>query len=1031
VSARRSILGPKFTALALALLAAVAVMPATSMAVGPSPQLQSRMAKSSSLRTAVKKQMAAMKAAGVDRPSARTAGPAGHEVPWGAVSSSAGLASAAPGTGTYHQLVLLVDFSDKVATTAASKYDDLMFKDVTGPASVRGYYREASAGKLDIQGVAHDMPSALGWIRMPQTYAYYVNADNGWGSYPQNSQKLMEDAFAAAEAKGVDFSQYDNDGDGYIDGVILIHAGQGAEATGSDYDIWSHKWQVAVSKTYDGVRTSSYTTEPEYWFTSGDMTVGVFCHELGHVFGLPDLYDTDYSSEGVGDWSLMAGGSWNGSLGNSPSRFDAWSAIKLGFASSTVVTSRSVNAEFTAGTTTAQPSIFRVEKGATSGASQYFLLENRQKTGTDSGLDGSGLLIWHIDNAMTSNDDETHQLVSLEEAHGGTQHLRTSGYGRGDAGDPFPGSSVKRSFTATSDPSSAYYSSVTSIAVTAISNSSATMTALIQPTYPLMSDDSTPPVTTSDAVSSYDGTATISLEATDGVGGTGVASTHWTLDGVAHTGTGPIVVPRYGSHTLTFWSVDFNNNVETSHTVLFTVSDIDAPAVSTDAVASYVQTATVHITATDGANGIGLASIGYRVDGAATQTVAASPATLSFTTTGAHTLEYWATDSAGNSSAHRFASLTVFIDHIAPVTTSDAQATYEGTATITLSPTDVDGSGVTSTHWLLDGVAGTGVTVTAHTAGLHQLTFWSVDLAGNAETPNEVTFAVHDPVAPSASLHVDALYTGYATITLSAVDPANGTGVKAISYRVDEAATTTVLAPSTTFDIEMPGEHTITYWATDNAQNVSAAQVQSVTIAAGTTVYISTKPKTVSAGTKVAVSGHIDLATIAVNPLGQYLQLQKLVDGAWVSASSVDAPLWTDGTYTFASVKVYSNTSLRVVTRKGSDLAYGHSEPLLIKATAVLSKPTLSTSTPRRNAKFKASGTVSPAHASTVSVRWYKVSRSGKRTAYGSAQTVTLSSAGKWSIYKRLGHGRWAVKATHADAGHVSHSSAYRTFSVN
>ena len=160
----------------------------------------------------------------------------------------------------------------------------------------------------------------------------------------------------------------------------------------------------------DGVYVQSYSTEPEYWVSPGDMTTGVYAHEMGHVLGLPDLYDRDYSSAGIGEWSLMAGGSWNGpgGLGGSPARFDAWCAAQLGWLQPQTITGDPATRSLgdVAGSRTAAYKLY--PNGGASG-SEYFLVENRQKTGTDAALPGSGLLVWHVDetrnNYFTQNDD--------------------------------------------------------------------------------------------------------------------------------------------------------------------------------------------------------------------------------------------------------------------------------------------------------------------------------------------------------------------------------------------------------------------------------------------------------------------------------------------------------------------------------------------------------------------------------------------------------------------------------------------------
>jgi immune inhibitor A len=631
----------------LAFSLGVFAAPVAGLASPPSPDLLERAKTDPAVEKKLDSYLAGAKAAGVDKPTS-TLDLSAVESPWtpavAALGSSIASVNQALSVGTYHQLVLLVDFSDNPGVVAPSFFDDLIFKDVVGPASVRGYYHEVSGGVLDIQPVATDLPSAIGWLRMPQTYAYYVNNSNGDGSYPQNSQKLAEDAFRLAEAAGVDFSRYDNNGDGVLDGVVIVHAGAGAEVTNKATDIWSHMWSVYARATYDGVRTSSYSIQPERWYTAGDMTTGVYCHELGHIFGLIDLYDTDLSSQGIGSWSLMAAGSWNGNRGNSPARLDPYSAVKLGFETATQVTSAAtLTVRAASGTTVGD--LYRVEKSGAVGGREYFLIENRQKTGTDSRLPGAGLMIWHVDQTRSSNDNEARYLIDVEEAHGGVQNLATNSQ-RGDAGDPFPGTSNKREFSQLTDPNSAYYDGTGLVNVTGISASGPSMTARIAPDR--AASDITPPVTISDARATYDTSATITLLASDG--GSAVISTTWTLDGVAGAGS-VVTVATYGQHHLAFRSTDAAGNVEATKTSDFFVRDVTAPRVISDAVGSYVGTATIRLTATDEAGGSGVASVVRSYDAGTAEVVAGATSSATYTALGMHTLTIWAVDKAGNTTA--------------------------------------------------------------------------------------------------------------------------------------------------------------------------------------------------------------------------------------------------------------------------------------------------------------------------------------------------------------------------------------------
>ncbi|MBD3257082.1 M6 family metalloprotease domain-containing protein, partial [candidate division GN15 bacterium] len=369
-------------------------------------------------------------------------------------------------------LALLVDFSDNQAAVAPAFYDSLVFGSGTG--TIADYLSEISYGQVDL--ITDDLPSTIGWTRAPQPYSYYVNGEQGMGGYPQNSQKLVEDLVDAVDGQ-VDFSNYDNDGDGYVDVLLVIHAGSGAELTGSPDDIWSHKWAIP-SRQKDGVRVSSFTVQPEFWVSPGDMTIGVYAHELCHGFGLPDLYDTDYSSKGVGAWCLMSFGAWNGNRGDSPSHPSAWCRIAMGFASPQQV-QQNVSQEAIVAVET-QPDIYRLDLTAT----EYYLVENRQRTGYDAALPGDGLLIWHVDDAKGGNTTEwypgqpasNHFLVALEQADNDFALEHNIGYG--DGSDPFPGSTDNRTFDSASAPAATSYSSDSLfVGITNISSSATTMYA--------------------------------------------------------------------------------------------------------------------------------------------------------------------------------------------------------------------------------------------------------------------------------------------------------------------------------------------------------------------------------------------------------------------------------------------------------------------------------------------------------------------------------------------------------------------------
>ena len=207
--------------------------------------------------------------------------------------------------------------------------------------------------------------------------------------------------------------------------------GPGGEVTGDFNDIWSHKWTLD-----GGARAGGPDQDLRLSDGAGGLQIGVCAHELGHLlFGFPDLYDTDYSSEGIGDWCLMSGGSWGGG-GDTPVHPSAWCKVNQSW-----VTVENPQADATVSIDDVKNSatVYRLWNGGTPGDG-YFLLENRQQTGFDVSLPGAGLLIWHIDEAQSGNTDENHYKVALMQADG-TRDMERN-LNRGDAGDVIRGATT-------------------------------------------------------------------------------------------------------------------------------------------------------------------------------------------------------------------------------------------------------------------------------------------------------------------------------------------------------------------------------------------------------------------------------------------------------------------------------------------------------------------------------------------------------------------------------------------------------------
>jgi len=249
------------------------------------------------------------------------------------ISRASSLAS-----GTLRIPVLLVRYSDVNFNTGVSTtafYSNLMNGAVSTDISVKKYYREMSNGRLTIQF------DFFGPVELPETLAYYGSNVSGDDAHPGELVNKAVNLLVAASGASTDFSIYDNDNNGTVDTIIIIHCGPGEETpAGGPNDIWSHQWDLASAENYgdgdgsvatDGVVFNVYTIQPEYNSAAGDSTIGVFCHELGHVLGLPDLYDTSYATNGVGDWSLMGSGSWgDDAKGTRPAPLLAWERFKIG-----------------------------------------------------------------------------------------------------------------------------------------------------------------------------------------------------------------------------------------------------------------------------------------------------------------------------------------------------------------------------------------------------------------------------------------------------------------------------------------------------------------------------------------------------------------------------------------------------------------------------------------------------------------------------------------------------------------------------
>lgn len=375
-----------------------------------------------------------------------------------------------PSTGNQSVPVVMINFSDTSTSYSPSEFQSLLFGDdpyiATGPGSVTDYYEEISSGQLTLTG------NVSGWETADNSQSYYGSNGTGDGGSPTGAAELVKEAAQKADDQ-VDFAQYDNDGDCVVDQFSVIHQGGGQETTDQAEDIWSHRWflSAGTDSKYESndsspgctsIYVDGYTIQPET--LNGQMvTIGIYAHEFGHGLGLPDLYDTDGSSAGIGNWGLMGTGLYGevDRFGDAPNHMTAWSKAYLDWLDPVEVTTGEGRDGITLKNVSRNDNYLKLLNETNSTNGEYFYLENRQDVGFDQGLPGEGLLVTHINESRIAdscvffndcNDDEDNKLVDVEAADGNED--MDNNRNRGDTGDPWgEGASP---FDDTSNPSSKY-----------------------------------------------------------------------------------------------------------------------------------------------------------------------------------------------------------------------------------------------------------------------------------------------------------------------------------------------------------------------------------------------------------------------------------------------------------------------------------------------------------------------------------------------------------------------------------------------
>ena len=369
------------------------------------------------------------------------------------------------GTGDDKELVILVQFANQSSLGSTEAQWANHYFGPTG--SVDNFYDEASTGQFGLAPAAENCGSAnngvTNWLTLP-----YNHPNTGVNNAA--TEQYIADAITLASGC-VDFASFDTNHDGDLNTdelhVTIIGAGDETSYSGPGNtcngapSIWGHEWNLdsagIAAPVVDGVTVAKegYTTFGEWHCAASQgvafghkATIGIMAHEFGHDINWPDLYDTDQSGEGVGEWSLMGSGSWGENTapghepGNSPSYPDAYSLYYQGWIMPTVATVANdipIAAH--------QSLLLGPNPGGTDwlfneteGNGEFFLLENRTQQGYDQSTPGCGIVVYRIDETVTpsnaANADENDPLVAVIQADG-LKDLE-NGVNRGDVNDPFP-----------------------------------------------------------------------------------------------------------------------------------------------------------------------------------------------------------------------------------------------------------------------------------------------------------------------------------------------------------------------------------------------------------------------------------------------------------------------------------------------------------------------------------------------------------------------------------------------------------------
>lgn len=365
-------------------------------------------------------------------------------------------------------LVILVNFQDSIMRHTADDFDRWLnehdYSVNGGTGSVKDYWRDNSMGQF--------VPNfkVVGPYTLSQPLAYYGQNTSSSSASDANPRDMVREAVEMAKANNpsLDFSQFDNDGDGEIDNTYIIYAGYSEASTANDNDIWPHSWNMGTENlTVDGVKVNNYSCSAELVGMPGAPAkpsmdgIGTFAHEFGHVLGLKDQYDTDGTENGnalnPGAYSMYASGSYNNDS-HTPPYLMAFERLQLGWMKQGEdIEELKEAADISLGNLADNLACYiDCQPNRTEGTGvEWYILENRQQEGWDKYIPAHGLLITHYDytdemvekywSVNGPNNNAKHRCMYIVPADNVDDE-----YSR--KGDTYPGSSANTEFSDASTP---------------------------------------------------------------------------------------------------------------------------------------------------------------------------------------------------------------------------------------------------------------------------------------------------------------------------------------------------------------------------------------------------------------------------------------------------------------------------------------------------------------------------------------------------------------------------------------------------